>query len=499
MRRFALTLPLLVSASLQAAGVRVEFDPANPAAGPFPSAALTIPDAEQITGQRVQLPLPDCDARPADCAEIQLLNNLDGFHVNQRLNVRFSDAIDTATFADAVKIVWLDAVRPDRAPVRPDGHISAINQAIYDPELHTLFAKPDEILEGARRYLLIVTDAVRDTAGDPVEGDSAFTACLAQETGTPYCEALAAAVERVLPLLGERRIIGASLFTTQSTTGWYEQAREIVNATPPNFQRDATNPVVPMTGLFFASIRQHIAISGPEMFRDVTIPAPLGLLVQGGVRRVAFGSVRSPRFTNTSGSIAYSPTGVPLPTPAETEEIFFHVWLPAGPTPPDGYPVVLAGHGLGDSRFGMPTVLSLGAGSGFAVIAATAFGHGYGPESSVRLLRLDGSAIEVRAPGRALDLNGDGRYEASEGCVIIDAAVPTGARDCIRQTVVDYLQILHAIRDGIDLDGDGAADLSRDNISYVGQSLGSAYGAVLAAVAPEIRSVVLNVPPGFIT
>ena len=35
---------------------------------PFPTNLLTTTDHSQVTGLRVDLPMPDCAARPSDCA-----------------------------------------------------------------------------------------------------------------------------------------------------------------------------------------------------------------------------------------------------------------------------------------------------------------------------------------------------------------------------------------------------------------------------------------------
>ena len=44
----------------------------------FPSDALTVRDAGQITGKRLNLPFPDCQLRRSDCEDLRLLNRLDG-------------------------------------------------------------------------------------------------------------------------------------------------------------------------------------------------------------------------------------------------------------------------------------------------------------------------------------------------------------------------------------------------------------------------------------
>ena len=53
------------SADVKAGGkVRALFDLHDPSIGPFPSDQFTVADASHITGRRVNLPLPDCAARP---------------------------------------------------------------------------------------------------------------------------------------------------------------------------------------------------------------------------------------------------------------------------------------------------------------------------------------------------------------------------------------------------------------------------------------------------
>ena len=50
----------------------------------FPSDSLTVKDGRQLTGERLALPLPDCSARPSDCDDTRLLNELDGFDLDPR-------------------------------------------------------------------------------------------------------------------------------------------------------------------------------------------------------------------------------------------------------------------------------------------------------------------------------------------------------------------------------------------------------------------------------
>ncbi len=485
----------LFATTLSAAGVRVEFDPRSVSIGPFPADYLTTSDGAQRTFRRVDLPLGDCTGRSSDCGELRLINQLDGFSPTARATVKFSGAINPDTLKAGVFYVWLDQLQNGRAPLKPEGRLTPMNQLIYDPSSNTAYGKPDEVLEGARRYALIVTDAVRDRAGDPVEIDPGFRLCLDGRVGASYCADVVAALAKAQPLVNPRRIVAASVFTTLSTTAWYEQASAIVDRVYPDFrpQREPLN----LAGLRSVTLHQQVATGGGNRFEDSTLAVPAALLQQFGVGRVAFGSFRSPRFLGASRIIPALPTAGELPMPADTEQIFFHVWLPARPAPPGGYPVILAGHGINDDRFGMPTVLASAASAGFAVVAMSAVGHGYGPESTIRLQLAD-STIEIPAPGRGFDLTGDGRIDAFEGCIFSIPGAPLGGRDCIRQTVVDYMQMVHTIRDGVDLDGDGTPDLNPLAITWYGQSLGSFYGTIATAMSPGISAGVMNTGGGYL-
>ena len=74
--------------------VSVQFDTANPQIGPFPSDSFTVADGAQITGRRVDMPFPDCDSMVALCAQLTLVNDLDGFNVQPSITVAFSGPVE---------------------------------------------------------------------------------------------------------------------------------------------------------------------------------------------------------------------------------------------------------------------------------------------------------------------------------------------------------------------------------------------------------------------
>src|SRR5262249_9804080 len=65
-------------------------------------------------------------------------------------------------------------------------------------------------------------------------------------------------------------------------------------------------------------------------------------------------------------------------------------------------------------------------------------------------------------------------------------------RDIFRQTIADQMALVRALEAGVDVDGDGRADVDTSEIDYLGRSLGSILGATFVAVEDRIHAAVLN-------
>lgn len=476
----------LFARALFAAGTTVLFDPSTPDTGPFPTDFLTLPDPVQKSGLRVNIPVPDCTSQYTACQEAGLADQLDGFSIRARVRVRFSGPVNTATLPSGIFLVALNNVTQDEPGINSPGDRIPIDQPVFDPSTNTLYAKPNNVLDQHRRYALIVTDAVKDAAGASVIPDGAFVQCLAG--ATPYCASLASAVGGIST--APQKIVAASVFTTMSATAWLEHARLILNYVPP-----APMPAQPQSTFVIsklASLVLHDQVgANPPAFVDLSLPVNSPLLA--GVGSLVIGSFISPSFLDQDQTIRPGPTLPQLEVPASTNQVYFNALLPSTPEPPGGYPVVIFGHGLGDSRFGGPTaVAGTLARAGFAVIAINAVGHGFGPLSTVTFTDTSGNSTTLNAGGRGMDLNGDGIIESDEGCTIL-TPVAYGTRDCFRQTTVDLMQLVRTIRLGLDLNGDGIPDLDPAHIYYGGDSLGAIYGTMLMAVEPTVRAAALNV------
>jgi dienelactone hydrolase len=143
----------------------------------------------------------------------------------------------------------------------------------------------------------------------------------------------------------------------------------------------------------------------------------------------------------------------PLPT-----SIDFFLTVPTGPGP---HPVVIVQHGFGGDDSYVLTIGPALAQRGIAAIGISALAHGR-----------RGSPLELLQ------------------------STPLETRDLFRQTIVDQMALVRTVESGIDLDGDGTADLQSSNIGYLGVSLGGILGGTFMAVEDAVRTGVLNVAGG---
>jgi hypothetical protein len=477
MRLYPFFVLSVFSLSVCAGQTTALYEPTSLVAGPFPSNVMTMTDPAQSTGLRVQLPSSNdvCDpsSSPSVCSNSALLNQLDGFSVNPRLMVCFSAKVDPGTLNSGIHIISVG-----------DGSLVGINQIVFDPPSDCAFAKPNQVLNQQSQYLLTVTDSVHDAGGQKVTQDARFTDCL--KSSEAHCQALSDALNKVVQPTSAGQVVAASLFTTMSATTWLEKARRFVDLTEL--------PIVLPAGIPFSFKLSNLkAISW--------VPAQSGLPAQdiplaalSGVDTIAFGLYFSPNFINRSdGTIAVTPANtpilgaLPLPgIPTGLVAVSFHVFLPAGPTPAGGFPVVIYGHGLGDNQFGAPTfIASTLAQKGFATLAIEITGHGYGAGSVVKLTDKLGIAHTVITPGRGIVIPGNTQIGPTDGCIALPPAI--AVRDCGRQTAVDLFALVATIQKTAGL----GMQVNPNRLYYVGQ-FGGTYGTLFQAVEPAIKAAVLN-------
>jgi hypothetical protein len=499
-------LSLTAAATQASASVHVRHHASDPAASLFPSNRFTVFDATQNTLRRVNLPKPDCAVRPSDCADIDVLNTLDGFSTQPRITVPFDGDIDPNTVnSETVYLVNLGDVQTWRGL----GDTVGINQIVWDPATRTLAFESDELLNQHTRYLLVVTDGVRDARGKKIKGgDDDDQGHGVGRYGGPQASEYARDLRDAARSHRNRRghkPVAVSLFTTQSITADLVKINRAIKHSQPaaaNFMigqgaQGATRAVFDVATVQAINFARQTTTGG---LTNSFLPTPALGVVPGSVGHIAYGTYTSPNFQDAGQAIPATGTWTGRPQQQGSQQLVFQLFVPAGLKPAGGWPVAIFGHGFTDSMYGAPwTVASVMASQGLATLSINVVGHGGGAQGKLTVLRNGATPVEVPAGGRGIDQDGNGTIDSTEG---VNAAAPRsilGSRDGLRQTVVDLMQLVRQVEVGMDIDGDGSADLNAQRIYYAGQSFGGIYGTIFLGTEPALKAGVPNVPGGSIT
>jgi dienelactone hydrolase len=460
----------------------------------FPNDRLTTPDPGQLTGRRVALLTPSCPVDPAGCDDVALLNQLDGFSVNPRVAITFDRPIRIESVTRDTAFIVPVAAEGAAVPV-------PLGQFVWDEESKVLYARPERALLQSRVHALVVTTRILDGEGKRLRPAPEF---LKPREGTDHGRKVETQMWKAISPTGLKwaDIAGIALFTTQSVTADLERMRAVLESrAPPAVTFDlapgGARSVFARDYVQAIDFRRHVATSG--MLLGDPVPIALDLLPPTEVTAIAFGRYRSPSFLSADRHIVPVPTRRPFPQPQVEEEIHLTLFLPAGERPAGGWPVAIFGHGFGNDRHVIPPAIAGRlARAGFATVAINVVGHGSGHDGTLTVTRVGAPPVVLPSGGRGTDRNEDGEIGLTEGVGtrIGSPLQLIGSTDGLKQTVVDLMQLVRAIRRGIDVDGDGQPDLDREQIYYVGQSFGGMYGTLLMAVEPRIRAGVLNVAGG---
>jgi hypothetical protein len=244
--------------------------------------------------------------------------------------------------------------------------------------------------------------------------------------------------------LDRRRVVAATVFPIEDLPAELAAIRAQIRSRPP--------PAVdfidhdPSDGRAFGVF--HPGDSAFAAFFGGNPPSPVGAMIRG--------SFPSPDYREHGRFPARFLDGSDQPPEVPIE---FLLALPRG-TPP--FPTVVIQHGFGGDDTIVAQFAADFTAAGLALIGIPA------PEHGPRGNFLDFFDFD--------DFNAFGNN--------------------FRQSSVDLLALTHLLAGGLDVDGDGVADLRGDPLGFLGQSLGGVIGGVFTAVEPGIAVAVLNVPGG---
>jgi len=499
--------------------VHVRFGLATTESGVFPTDIFTVADDTQKTGLRIKLPLPDCAVRVSDCRDLALINMLDGFNLQPRVTIPFDGDIDP-TSVNSKSAFFVELVDATATQGESTQRVIGVNQLVWDPALRVLAAESDEQLRQHTRYAFVTTTGIRDSSGAPVGLAEELTRFRRDlnlgQTDNPvfkkYRDKLLDALATLRKLgISEEQVAGLSVFTTQSATAVLEHIRDKIktaNPEPASFLLGfgGSRTVFSLSSIQTIDWQQQIKVNPPafQTFKP-QFPGATNLLLlpdqykRGAVGRIAYGSFRSPRYIPDEPVMPPVSTRSGVPLVQQVETLYVNVFLPGGTPPPKGWPVVIFGLGGRDYKDEMPWLYAPAfASHGMATACINVAGEGYGPLSFITVKLKNGSSVQFPAGGRGKDLNGDGAIDDNEGIATVSPAYRTlGPRDTIRQHIVELMQLVRVIEEGVDVDGDGVVDLDPSQISYFGLSFGGgALGQLFMAVEPDVKVGVLASPAG---
>jgi hypothetical protein len=384
---------------------------------------------------------------------------------------------------------------------------------VWNVATTTLHVESDELLDEHTRYALVVTRGVRDMVGDPVGPAQTFQRFrhdlnfgqTKDSTLKAYRKELLDALAAVATLgVNPREVVVASVFTTQSSTVVLEKIRDQIQAGTPGAADFLLGPhggrtvfsLADLTNLTLTRQTSTVPAFSTEL---IPLPGVLGALTHAptAVGTLAFGRFQAPDYEITPDR--YIPpvgTRSGVPVVQGTNEIFFNLLLPSGSPLPGGWPVAIYGHGGGGNKEEALAIAAMLAAHDVATIGINAVGHGRGPLGTVTVARTAGDPITFPAGGRGIDQNGDGLIGSREGRSAAPPRTAISRRDGMVQTAADLMRLVQVIETGIDVDGDGIADLDASRIYYVGVSFGGQYGTAFLAVERQVCCGVLNVAGG---
>jgi pimeloyl-ACP methyl ester carboxylesterase len=457
--------------------------------GPYPNDLYNPSGSRLDVPQRITSPLAEA------------LNTLDGFSTTAAISVPFNGPVDLASIvpfnplAPAPASLYVLDVTHTR-PLVPEVDYSVRLSAAAGSSGAIVEIVPLVPLEPRTRYVFILTNAIRSTAGVAASADTIFGAVrdahLAGSTTVPGAPQLDPLFPAIAPLVSAATLVfgvpGNSVIAAWSMrTQSIGDVLEVIEQTAT-----ARTAVLAPAGITTAQL-------------GLGLPG-IADIYAGYVEVPYYGDPANPLDSFWVNSDLMPPTAVnPAPIArVPSQRIPLLATLPNAASqrtqPPGGWPVVIFQHGITLNRTVMFAIADAFAQAGFAVVAIDLPLHGItdtaspfyqGPSSPLgnneRHFNRDSvGATGVFAPDGEID----------NGWQILNVGNPLNARDHIRQAVADTIHLTRTLPTLNFPDGDSNPDLDGARIHFVGISLGSIISGVFLGLDAEVRTATLASPAG---
>lgn len=522
--------------SLVTGVITARFDPATGVV-PFPT-DLLLSGTRDLT---INIPV----ANPNDFSNPQVaLNALDGWSTVApgRFQTSAAPRDNTLVPGSSIRVFQVTINPSTRAVTGVTRELAATEFAVAksssDPTGTTIGIVPIVPLQQLTSYMVVVTDDVKDAAGNDMTPDTSYglvrrTSPLinpVSQTGLSTCATTAQSTVPLLPAasacsleplrlltntqeaaavargIPRDEIVLTWVFTTQSTSVVLNAMRQTTVAGSATLAPSGLNTgavgLPPIADIVVGIMPVRYFLTAPTAQNPA---APLNTFWK------AAPGAYVPPF-NAAGLDATS-TNVtfanPFPVATSTQNVPVLMTVPnaaSGRTKPAaGWPVVIFQHGITRNRTDMLAISATMAAQGFAVVAIDQPLHGvraadgptaafyientpFAPIASERTFDLDLSNNTTGAAGP------DGVVDSS-GTYFINLSSLLTSRDNLRQSVSDLFTLAKTIP-SMSFDGDAVGDLDGSRIYFVGQSLGSIVGLNFVSLDPSVTTAVLSVPGG---
>lgn len=383
-------------------------------------------------------------------------------------------------------------------------------------------------LQELTTYMAVLTDGVRDTAGNDATPDQQYFIGKRQ---APLVDANGNSTDPLLP---------------NATARALEPLRQIINT-----QENALEAFgVPRGDIVLSFTATTQAITPVlKILRSIAQPAPVTTAPTGlttaaigafGLADIHIGVITLPYYLGvpsaqnptaplnqfwTAAPGAYIPpfdqfgldptsTNVtvanPFPVLTDMQTVPILVTVPNATSgmskPAGGWPVAIFQHGLGGNRTQALAIADAFASIGYATVAMDIPLHGVVPavDPTLAPFYVENTPFGAIANERTFDVDyinnqtgaagPDGVTDAS-GSHYVNLLSLLTTRDNLRQAEAD-LSILAVSLPGVDLNGDTIPDFDSSNIAFSGLSLGAIAGVPFLAVEPTVTRGALSVPGG---
>ncbi len=394
----------------------------------------------------------------------------------------------------------------DVEPASPAFGVRYPSFAKYLPTLHCIavIPVPGVVLAPGVRHAAVLTRRVQSVAGMPLIADLELERIAGLRQRSTEVEHLYGdAIDRLVDSGAVKRagdIASLAVFTTSAHAFELPALRQELQEQPePRLILDPTEAAPYNVALFGVGIEPSLDdwLGTPDKDEHgFEWPGGdnAGGLAHDQIAAVVSGAFVAPSYLHRgtrrfnrdpeSGAIALFDAGATIPVT---------LVIPKRPSPPEGYPVVIHGHGLSNHRGSMLGVANELARAGFAMIGIDDVLHG---------TRLS-STRDVRNNFPGDYVGPDGIPDTTPFPVAFFAGFNdfVAIGDNFRQTVLDETSLVRLIRSSqLDLSplataaGGVTPVLDPTRIYWSGGSLGGIMGATTIAVEPEIDAAALQVP-----